>query len=167
MRRTRSPLKTCKDVIAFARYCCRVPSPLLPALFSFLAQFLTHCFPPMSHRSLFYRRRRYFNVGTGKKTGLVQWSKKGGTGKNENMHGNLNRLVDRVARLGEEECDRRLLQHVHHHNYKMDRKLGRTSAQSTLWPWRERKVNAMAEAVLASRPFPKTSSAPVSSSCRT
>ncbi|CAB1114139.1 unnamed protein product [Ectocarpus sp. CCAP 1310/34] len=85
----------------------------------------------------------------------MRWSKKGGTGKNENFHGGINRLVAGVARIGVEACDARLLQRVCRHNLDMDRKLGNTSKQSTRWPWRERVVNKAASGILASLPFPK------------
>ncbi|CAB1109576.1 unnamed protein product [Ectocarpus sp. CCAP 1310/34] len=103
---------------------------------------------------------RYIPLGRGPKTGLMRWSKKGGTGKNENFHGGINRLVNGVARLGAEACDARLLQRIHRHNHDMDRKLGRTSKQSTLWVWRERKANAAAESILTSRPFPRAGDTP-------
>ncbi|CAB1120659.1 unnamed protein product [Ectocarpus sp. CCAP 1310/34] len=102
----------------------------------------------------------YIPLGRGPKTGLMRWSKKGGTGKNENFHGGINRLVNGVARLGAEACDARLLQRIHRHNHDMDRKLGRTSKQSTLWVWRERKANAAAESILTSRPFPRAGDTP-------
>ncbi|CAN0020670.1 unnamed protein product, partial [Ectocarpus sp. 6 AP-2014] len=85
----------------------------------------------------------------------MRWSKKGGTGKNENFHGGINRVVAGVARIGVEACDARLLQRVYRHNLDVDRKLGNTSEQSTRWPWRERVVNEAARAVLGSLPFPK------------
>lgn len=99
--------------------------------------------------------RRYIPRGRGPKTNLMRWSKKGGTGKNENFHGGINRLVAGVARIGVEACDARLLQRVCRHNLDMDRKLGNTSKQSTRWPWRERVVNNAASGILASLPFPK------------
>eukprot|EP00752_Nemacystus_decipiens_P012351 g10949.t1 len=76
-------------------------------------------------------------------------------GKNENLHGGLNRVVEGVARIGEKACDARVLQHVYRHNRDMDHKLGNTSMQSTRWPWRERSANEAARELLAALPFPK------------
>lgn len=103
---------------------------------------------------------RYFPLGIGPKTGLMKWSKKGGTGKNENFHGNINRLVHGVARLSSQACDARLLQRVHRHNHDMDRKHGFASKHSTLWPWRERDANDAAEKCVAEVPFPKAGPRP-------
>ncbi|CAM9973616.1 unnamed protein product, partial [Pylaiella littoralis] len=102
----------------------------------------------------------YFPLGIGPKTGLMKWSKKGGTGKNENFHGNINRLVHGVARLSSQACDARLLQRVHRHNHDMDRKHGFASKHSTLWPWRERDANDAAEKCVAEVPFPKAGPRP-------
>lgn len=126
---------------------------------------LTH-FQLVSLMNPSYYGLRYIPLGRGPKTGLMRWSKKGGTGKNENFHSSINRLVQGVARIGVQACEARLLQRIHRHNYDMDRKLGNTSKQSTPWVWREREVNARAEVLLTSIPFPKARTIPeVSPSC--
>ncbi|CAM9178891.1 unnamed protein product, partial [Hapterophycus canaliculatus] len=88
----------------------------------------------------------------------MRYSKKGGTVKNENVHGGINRLVNGVARLGAEACDARLLQRVYRHNHDMDCKLDRTSKQSSLYL--EREANAAACSILISAPSPKAGSTP-------
>lgn len=103
---------------------------------------------------------RYFLLGVGPKTGLPRWAKKGGTGKNENFHGFINRLVHGVARLGADVCDARLLQLVIRHNLAMDRKHSRLSYQSTPWVWREREINDAAKLILDAVPFPKAGRRP-------
>ncbi len=98
---------------------------------------------------------RYIPLGRGPKTKLMRYAKKGGTGKNENFHGGINRLVHGVSHIGVKAMSARLLQHVFYHNLKMDVKLGETSPQSSGWPWRERALNELARSILTALPFPK------------
>jgi len=103
---------------------------------------------------------RYTKVRVGPITGLIEWTKRAGTGKNENLHGFLNPMVHGVARLTPETCDSRLLPRIIRHNLNMDRKHGRRSNHSTPWPWRERDLNDAARSILDSTPFPKAGPRP-------
>ncbi|CAM9150469.1 unnamed protein product, partial [Ectocarpus sp. 13 AM-2016] len=89
-----------------------------------------------------------------------KWSKKAGTGKNENFHGNINRLVHGVSRMSAQACGARLMQRIHRHNLDMDRKHGRTSKQTTPWQWRERDANDAAKECGVEVPFPKAGPRP-------
>ncbi|CAN0403934.1 unnamed protein product, partial [Ectocarpus sp. 12 AP-2014] len=104
--------------------------------------------------------RRYLHVGTGKKTKLKRYVKKGGTAKIESFHRSLNAMTSSVSRLGPGVCDQRLLQLVHRFNLDKDRKLGRASKHSTLWVWRERDINDAARRCLVAEPFPKAGPRP-------
>ncbi|CAN0504013.1 unnamed protein product, partial [Ectocarpus sp. 12 AP-2014] len=104
--------------------------------------------------------RRYLHVGTGKKTKLKRYVKKGGTAKNESFHRSLNAMTSSVSRLGPGVCDQRLLQLVHRFNLDKDRKLGRASKHSTLWVWRERDINDAARKCLVAESFPKAGPRP-------
>ncbi|CAN0474640.1 unnamed protein product, partial [Ectocarpus sp. 8 AP-2014] len=104
--------------------------------------------------------KMYLHVGTGKKTKLKRYVKKGGTAKNESFHRSLNAMTSSVSRLGPGVCDQRLLRLVHRFNLDKDRKLGRASKHSTLWVWRERDINDAARKCLVAEPFPKAGSRP-------
>lgn len=113
-----------------------------------------------SRLSLSLLALRYLNLGKGKKTKVTTYNKRGGTGKNEAFHRNLNLIVTSVSRLGPDVCDQRVLQIVHRYNFQRDKKLGRTSKQSTLWVWRKRIVNDAAKECLVAEPFPKAGPRP-------
>eukprot|EP00903_Cladosiphon_okamuranus_P013064 g12185.t1 len=102
--------------------------------------------------------KRYIPLGTGTRTKLMRYAKKGGTGKNENFHGGINRLVHGMSHIGVQAMSARLLQHVFYHNLKMDVKLGKTSPQSGRWPWRECALNELARLILTALPFPNVPS---------
>lgn len=105
-------------------------------------------------------RLRHFVLGKGKRTGLITYSSKGGTSINEAWHRVLDLTMAGVHRLGPELADQRLLQSIHRFDVGRDRKLGRTSKQSTLYVWRERDANDAARGCLLAEPFPKAGPRP-------
>lgn len=93
--------------------------------------------------------------------GLKIYQFKGGSGKNEALHGQLNNIVSQISVTTGDSLEKRINNRLQRYNLDCDRKHGRLPEHvKTNEPWIADRANRLANGVLEAPPFPGLAPSP-------